>query len=204
MSSPWLAAGQKPYTPRAVSSFSAMMRSSSSFASSNNLRAASPCCGSSNMRGYLPFSSHVIKNGDQSMYSRSVLSGTFSSTRGPVNSGFGISTLAQSVLKRCASASAYGTSFTSCRFSCEATSCFCSSRFSISSFGRASGLISFSTTPTERDASSTWTTSEEYVGRDFYGRVLCASGRPADQQRQLEVRCVSSRGRRGPFHRGSA
>ena len=51
------------------------------------------------MRGYLPFNSQVRKNGDQSMKGTSFSSGKFSITRGPVNDGLSIRTLAQSVWK---------------------------------------------------------------------------------------------------------
>ena len=76
MSSPSACAGQNPYPPRAVSSSSAMIWSSSAFASSNRSRAA----GWSRIAGYLPFSSQARKKNCQSMSSRSAASGRLDRT----------------------------------------------------------------------------------------------------------------------------
>ena len=71
MSSPTAAAGKNPNTPRAVSHFSSMIRSSIAWASSYSARAVSPVAGPCRMSGNLPFISQALKNGCQSMYSRS-------------------------------------------------------------------------------------------------------------------------------------
>ena len=71
MSSPTALAGKKPITPLAVTHFSLIMRSSISCASSYSLRAVSPVAGLFRMSGNLPFISQALKNGCQSMYSRS-------------------------------------------------------------------------------------------------------------------------------------
>ena len=67
MSSPTALAGQKPTTALAVSHFSATMRFSMACASANSFLASAPTTLSSRMRGYLPGSSQVWKNGVQSM-----------------------------------------------------------------------------------------------------------------------------------------
>ena len=72
MSSPSTAlAGNNPMTPSARSHFSSMTESSICCASSHSLRAASPDAGLLRMSGNLPFISQALKNGCQSMYSRS-------------------------------------------------------------------------------------------------------------------------------------
>ena len=71
MSSPTALAGNRPITPFAVSHFSAIALSSISCASSYSLRAVSPDAGLLRMSGNLPFISQALKNGCQSMYSRS-------------------------------------------------------------------------------------------------------------------------------------
>jgi hypothetical protein len=75
MSSPTALAGNSPMTPAALIHFSAMSRSSIVCASSYSLRAASPVAGLLRMSGNRPFISHALKNGCQSMYPRSSLSG---------------------------------------------------------------------------------------------------------------------------------
>ena len=75
MSSSTALAGNSPITALAVSHFSAIAESSIRCASSNNLRAASPDTGWFRMSGYLPFISQALKNGCQSMNSRSSASG---------------------------------------------------------------------------------------------------------------------------------
>ena len=62
------------------------------------------------MAGYLPRSSQVWKNGDQSMYAAIWPSGKPSSFRAPRNSGLRISDFFQSIAKRLACASAKATS----------------------------------------------------------------------------------------------
>jgi len=52
-------AGQNAKTPRAVSDFSAMIRSRTSCASSNSSRACAPIVGSSKIAGYLPRNSQT-------------------------------------------------------------------------------------------------------------------------------------------------
>ena len=54
-------------TPEAVSHFCSMIESSIVWASSQSRRAASPDAGLLRMSGYLPFISHALKNGCQSM-----------------------------------------------------------------------------------------------------------------------------------------
>ena len=71
MSSPTAFAGKNPITPLAVSHFSLIRVSSISWASSYSLRAVSPETGLLRMSGNLPFISQALKNGCQSMYSRS-------------------------------------------------------------------------------------------------------------------------------------
>ena len=150
MSSPSLAAGQKPYTPRAVSSFLATIRSSSCWASSNSLRAASPTFGSSKIRGYLPFSSQVMKERRPvDVRARASSSGTFSSTRGAGERRLrnvdgrpiGLEPL-RAALRRTARALPPAAWRTTRRAAPAARD----SRRRASA--RASGLISFSTTPT--------------------------------------------------------
>ena len=87
------------------------MTSSSAFPSAKICRACSPYFSCSRMRGKTPLSSQVWKNGVQSMYSRSVASGTSSSTRTPVNSGAGRSSARHSIGVRFARAAASVTSF---------------------------------------------------------------------------------------------
>ena len=67
MSSPTALAGQKPITALAVSHFSATRRLSIACASANSFLASGPTTLSSKMRGYLPCSSQVWKNGVQSI-----------------------------------------------------------------------------------------------------------------------------------------
>ena len=67
MSSPTAFPGQKPTTALARIQFSATTRFSIACASANSLLASTPTTLSSRMRGYLPDSSQVEKNGVQSM-----------------------------------------------------------------------------------------------------------------------------------------
>ena len=96
-SSPTLFAGKNPYTAFARSSFSRLMRSSRPLASSNSFRACSPTTLSLRRCGYLPASSHAMKNGDQSMYGTISASGKSRSSRTPVNAGRGIGPSLQSM-----------------------------------------------------------------------------------------------------------
>src|SRR6185312_5924081 len=67
MSSPTEFAGSSAMAPFAVSQRPSMMRFSIACPSASTLRAASPTTGSSRIAGYGPDSSHVWKNGAQSM-----------------------------------------------------------------------------------------------------------------------------------------
>ena len=75
MSSPEEFAGQKPITALALNQRRSTISRSIFCASSNSERAASPTTLSVRIAGYLPASSQVEKNGDQSMYSISSSTG---------------------------------------------------------------------------------------------------------------------------------
>ena len=68
-------AGNSPNTPDARTHFSAIIVSSMACASSQSRRAVSPDAGLFRMSGNFPFISQALKNGCQSMYSRSSASG---------------------------------------------------------------------------------------------------------------------------------
>ena len=89
MSSPTLFAGQNPNAAFAVSSRSSTIRWSSATASSWRSRAAWPTVGSSRIAGYAPRSSHVAKNGVQSIRPTRSSSGWASIVRTPRNAGRG-------------------------------------------------------------------------------------------------------------------
>src|SRR3990167_5339369 len=99
MSSPIALAGKRPTTPSAVKSFLLIMSASIVCASANNFVASVPYFGSCKILGYLPFNSHVIKSGVQSMCSLILERSKFFKTFVPRKDGFVILALAQSVLR---------------------------------------------------------------------------------------------------------
>src|SRR5258708_6711288 len=104
MSSPSEFARQKPYTPFACSHLFAIAFFNRVCASANNVAASLPTTGSSKIAGYFPLSSHVWKNGDQSIKGTILSSGKSASTLGPRKAGTAMDAVFQSQVNLCSQA----------------------------------------------------------------------------------------------------
>jgi hypothetical protein len=88
-SKPTVFAGQNPTAARAFNHPPSKMRESIFCASAKSAFAVGPTLSSSRINGYVPTSSHVRKNGVQSMYLATARRSILSNARTPKNRGTG-------------------------------------------------------------------------------------------------------------------